>query len=229
MKATLVNLSRWRTDHLIGVYKASLAQLDAPNEPEFLTVTDGYSSACVEGERDGLFMDITLSHHKTGEGSAREGTALAALATGRTLDEGSFGQLAKYILTLLAPADERNDGKRPSRTVPKWARDLPFTQRDAREEPLKIVSKIKKRTYPLGISRVLNHNNTRFISEDDVAALLKYTRRRSAHEHQRRVARALEECREARTGLHKTRTADRRYQRYLDKLERIEEARRARA
>jgi hypothetical protein len=172
-------------------------------------------------------LRVRFSHHKTGDGSSREGTALAALSSGRTLDNGSFGQSVKYMELMLS-SDGTSSG-RPARCVPRWAKDLPFTQRDKRDEPLKIVTKLRERSSSLGLSQDLYYWVMGFLTEEDVHALLKYSRVCATRVYKQQLSRALSECAEARELLRKTRTRDRRNQRYLDKLDRIEEARAKRA
>jgi len=224
MKATLVNLSRWCSDHIAGLYEGALAQVSEPNEPEFLVVTDSWGGACVEVTRADRTILARFAKNKTGEGSRRESSPLEMIAAGRALDDGTFGQLAKYIMRTLAG---ETDGK-PSRTVPKWAKDLPFTQREPRETALKLVDKLRERSYALGFGNVLNRSTENYITEADIPALVRYARVTAKKEYDDDLASALNACERARHQLRKARSDDRRHNRYLDRLERLEEARRAR-
>lgn len=222
MKATLVNLSRWSSEHIVGLYRAALAQVAEPNEPEFLVTTDSWGGACVEVIRTDRTVTVRFSKNKTGEGSRRESSPLEMIAAGRALDDGTFGQLAKYIMRTLAG---ETDGK-PARTVPKWAKDLPFTQRELRETALKFVDKLVERSYSLGLGSVLNSSTENYITEADIPALVRYTRVTAKKEYDEDLALALSLCERARTQLRKARSDDRRLNRYLDRLERIVERQR---
>ena len=222
MKAMLVNLSRWRSDHIVGLYTAALAQVSEANEPEFFVVTDSWGGSCVEVTRADRTIIARFAKNKTGEGSLRESSPLEMIAAGRALDDGTFGQFAKYIMRTLAG---ETDGK-PSRTVPKWAKDLPFTQRELRETALKFVDKLRNRSYALGLGNVMNRNTENYITEADIPALVRYTRVTAKKEYDDDLASALNACEHARRQFRKARSDDRRHNRYLDRLEQIVERRR---
>lgn len=220
MKATLVNMTRWRTDHIVALYEAALARASNPTEPWFVVLAETWGGPCVEARRNGGEITIRFAKNKTGDGSRREQSPLAAIARGRTLDDGTFGQLAKWLVLALECGDMTGY---PSRTCPKWAKDLPFTERVEREAPLKILKSIEAKSGELGLGYDLRCM-TSYMEEADVKPLLSYARITAAGKFARDRDYALTECREARKRLQTCRSEDRKRNRYLDQLDRIVES-----
>ena len=221
MKAKLVNMSRWRSDDIIALYHAALQQVHTPNEPEFLVFTDMYNGPCVEADREREHAIIArFACEKVGTGSKREASPLKVVATSRSLDDGSFGQLAKYLIRLLSWPVESSLCARPSRSVPRWSHELAFLEREPAAEPLKIVKLMRARSWDLGL-RDFQHPSERYITTEDIPNILRFTRTTAASRYKGNLDHALNECRQARTRLRKARTDDRRINRYLDRMERV--------
>jgi hypothetical protein len=222
MKATIVNLSQWRTQDVEALYSAALTQSNVAEEPEFvLFVAHGWGRAAVDlSYHDNGVLAVSTPTRRIGPNGRYQTTPLETLACGREIDTGSFGQLAVSLRNALK--DRRIDRLAP-RNLPKWASNLTFVTRGT-EDALKpkewerLRGLIGKRFHA---SNLYVYNDEVFVTRADLPAVLRYARYTlarytAAHRNncQATVRRAREEWR-------KLRREDRARSKALDTLEEL--------
>jgi len=167
----LVNSSRFRSEDLRAAYDAALAMSETPHPAEFLVVEEQYSNGMVSAKQQDFcgskVVTVSFSRHN----GPRQATGLQVLATGRSIDAGSFGQLVKYLRQCVStPGAAVID--RPSRTVPRWAKDLSFVERSpVTGEACAAINVLLKDT-SFNILRELDGAHYTFVRLEEVASFL---------------------------------------------------------
>lgn len=177
----IVNKSEWRTEDFQALLDAAAAQCKSPKLPSFVICQPGFTSGAVDLHQDGDVLRISLNSSTNGRRAIKRTTGLETLATGRMLDDGVFGQLARWIKLAFEPEpDLLLRDRRPNRSVPKWAAGLMFCTREAGDE------KLKKTIAAICKAGSLNagyHRDKSYETLEDVAPHIAYARHSIDDEH----------------------------------------------
>ena len=169
----IVNKSEWRTEDFQALLDAAAAQCKSPKLPSFVICQPGYTSGAVDLHQDGDVLRISLNTSANGRRAIKRTTGLETLATGRMLDDGVFGQMARWIKLAFEPEEGSPlRDRRPNRSIPKWATGLMFCTREKADEKLhKTIDAICKSANLHNFRR-----HERYETLEDIAPHIAYAR-----------------------------------------------------
>ena len=218
----IVNKSEWRTEDFQALLDAAAAQCKSPKLPSFVICQPGYTTGAVDLHQDEDVLRISLNSSTNGRRAIKRNTGLETLATGRMLDDGVFGQMARWIKTSFEPEEDKPlRDRRPNRSIPKWATGLTFCTRERGDEKLhKTIAVICKSA---GLQNF--RHCERYETLDDIAPHIAYARHASTSKRKSDRESFIRQIEDLWTRERKETARAARLRRYVNRVERIVEKR----